>query len=156
MSKNDPSTKLAKINAAIERWQRRQTRAGNALAKLYRQKKRLEAAATAPPKPKRPAKPKLEFAFKHGLAEPIIGRGKPEPAPTPADDSDALDVRSQPWAKPNAADEAAKAKLIADRAERKKQKAAGQAAARKAKAKGDTRRMPLSGKAALDYINKDA
>jgi hypothetical protein len=54
----------------------------------------------------------------------------------------------------NPADEAAKAEIIAAQAEHKKRKAVSSTAKRKAAAKGETRKMPLSGKAALAYIEK--
>jgi len=50
------------------------------------------------------------------------------------------------------ADAEAKAKIEADNAERKKAKALGRIATMKAKKSGDTKRMPLSGRAALDMI----
>lgn len=51
-------------------------------------------------------------------------------------------------------DKAAAEKLKAEIAEQKALKARGRAAARNARARGDTKRMPLQGKAALDYINR--
>jgi hypothetical protein len=53
---------------------------------------------------------------------------------------------------PNAADEAAKAQIIAEQEGAKKQKAAARIAKMKAKQSGEASKMPLTGKAALAAI----
>ena len=54
---------------------------------------------------------------------------------------------------PNAADEAAKAQIIAEQEAPKKQKAAARIAKMKAEQTGETTKMPLTGKAALAAIS---
>jgi hypothetical protein len=56
------------------------------------------------------------------------------------------------WFEANPEDDAARAALAQQVAEHKKQKAQGRAAKRNAIARGDTKKMPLSGKAALEFI----
>jgi hypothetical protein len=71
--------------------------------------------------------------------------------PAPKDD---LSVPTFLQRAKNPADEVAKAEILAAQAEHKKRKAVSRTAKRKAAAKGETRKMPLSGKAALAYIEK--
>jgi hypothetical protein len=68
----------------------------------------------------------------------------------PVEPKDDLSVPTFLQRAKNPADEAAKAEILAAEAEHKKRKAVS----RKAAAKGETRKMPLSGKAALAYIEK--
>lgn len=74
---------------------------------------------------------------------------------TPAADLEiptAFDRRAKPLAETLDVDEVAKAMIRQEQADLKKRKAAGRAARRKAKLAGELRRMPLTGKAALDAI----
>jgi hypothetical protein len=161
------AAKLAHNAEAIKRWERKATRAMNALAKLRKQRTRLErqgwaevSAALAPPaKPAAlPApvmlrEPTLSEATDATVSAMLQGASFEEATaskPTPADDK--LDIpgflRRGRSPEDQAAIDAAKAEK-ADRAKRKRQ---GQDAARKARRSGATRRMPLTGRAALDAI----
>jgi nucleoid-associated protein YgaU len=143
--------KLERVELALTRWHTRLTRASNTIRKLERQRRRLVTRRAAPAKLPAPAKP---------VPTPMV------PA-VPADD---LDIRNQGWldrkgnvtqAAENelkavkaskAADEKAKAEILAAQADRQKQKKAASKAKSKAKLAGDLRKMPLQGKEALAAI----
>jgi hypothetical protein len=72
----------------------------------------------------------------------------------PVEPKDDLSVPTFLQRAKNPADEVAKAEILAAMAERKKRKAVSSTTKRKAAAKGETRKMPLSGEAALAYIEK--
>jgi hypothetical protein len=135
---------LDQIDAAINRVEARLFRAALALQKLRRQ--RVQKLRRKPP----PAKTSVVTA---SPAETLVVTASSD-LTIPA----ALDRRSQ------ATKDADRARLMdlnaaetikAELAERKKRKAAGQAARRKAKLSGETRQMPLTGKAALAAIRED-
>ncbi len=116
---------LSEIEAAINRWEARLFRAATALMKLRQQRKRYPRSADASVKVKSPL-----IALPDLSVPTFLQRAK------------------------NPADEVAKAEILAAMAERKKRKAVSSTTKRKAAAKGETRKMPLSGKAALAYIEK--
>jgi ribosomal 50S subunit-associated protein YjgA (DUF615 family) len=131
---------LEYVEASIARWQTRLRRAVRAVEKLEKQRKRLVKAQTdlaiAPATATRP-KPKPE-----PLAVTIM-RELAEPAP-------ALDTAIPSFLR-RAPDPVA-AQLKAGIAETKRLKAKGRIAKMKAKQSGETKRMPLTGKAALEAI----
>lgn len=131
--------KLDHVTAAITRWQSRLRRAANMLAKLEKQRKRIEKAAANPPKPK-PRAPSLAETVTREIAEP------PKPAPVAEIDTSipAFLQRKKP-------DPVAE-QIAAEQKDLKRRKAQGRIATMKAKKSGETRKMPLTGKAALAAI----
>ena len=121
--------KIEQNAAALKRWRTRLKRAMTMIDKLERQRKRSEA----PPKP-RPAK------------AVII---PPPPAAAPVRPPE-VDTAIPPFLK-RKPDPVAE-QIKADQIETKKRKAQGRKAAADAKRRGDTRKMPLTGKAALAAI----
>jgi hypothetical protein len=123
------------IDASISRWQSRLRRAVNAIERLQKQRKRVVKAAARPAKvppvaaiaPATPASPP-DLAVAHPLDTAIpafLQRKKLEPAA---------------------------AAIVAEQAETKRLKARGRIAKMKAKSSGETKRMPLTGRAALEAI----
>ena len=118
------------VDEAIRRWQRRLTRAANALAKLERQRRRLGKLATSKPDSKpvavhKPVDPVIEHVADQLGIPPFLQRAQPSPQA-----------------------EAIKAEI----AEKKKAKAKARIEKLKAKQRGDLKKMPLTGKAALEAI----
>jgi hypothetical protein len=138
---------LEKIREARLRWQSRLTRAVNAIKKLDAKEKRLIKKA-AQPKRERSVSPTPQ------VSAPVTAPAPSKLDPLIVATSDALDIpaifRRAPLSD---ADKAAADAIKTERAELKKRKAAGQAAKRKAKLSGETRQMPLTGKAALEKIS---
>lgn len=150
--RDDITTDIEKINASIERWQRRLARAVTAIKKLDARRKRLvrkRLTATLPTAPIEDAVIVTVPAASETAATVAKSIEATPAAPAdPVGDLPAfLDRR-----KKTPADEAAAAQILADRAEHKRQKALGQKARRKAQARGELRRMPLEGRAALAAI----
>jgi hypothetical protein len=136
MSKRN--TTLEQVEASITRWQSRLRRAANALAKLEKQRKRLAAKVSAP----KLAKP--------SLAETIMQETIAPPKPVGEIDTSipAFLQRKKP-------DPVAE-QIVAEQKDLKRRKAQGRIATMKAKKSGETRKMPLTGKAALAAIRGDA
>jgi hypothetical protein len=90
-------------------------------------------------------------------APPKADRGATAPPPpssaTTTTTDDGLDIPAPFRRVPNAADDAARAEIAAQQAGRKTAKARGRIAKLKADQSGERRKMPLSGKDALDLIN---
>ena len=126
-------TTLDDINGKIERWQRRLRRAATAIAKLEGRRKRL-----------------LKKAMTATEAVTIQRQQLAPPIKRLEDDASIPAFLARKIA--SAADDSAKAAIIASRDERKRLKDAGAKARRKAERAGDTKRMPLQGKAALAAI----
>lgn len=136
---------LESVNFHLKRLHSQLKRTVNAIDKYDRLRRRMVTGKVkvAPPPA---AKVKLDFET-------------PAPFPVPLDDTipAILDRRSQATKDAdrgrlldlNAAEE-----IKAKQAVLKKQKAAGRIAKMKATQSGKTRRMPLQGKAALDFINQ--
>lgn len=131
-------TKINKIEqneAAIKRWRSRLKRAMTMLDKLEKQRKRLAKAQARPP-----GAPSYAETIMREIVEPA-----PAPAPSPPDRLEIPGfLRRQP--------DPATAQLVAEQEETKRLKARGRIATLKAKKSGETRRMPLTGKAALAAI----
>ena len=119
------------VDEAIRRWQRRLTRAANALAKLERQRRRLGKPASKPDsKPvavHKPVDPLIEHVADQLGIPPFLQRSQPSPQA-----------------------EAIKAEIAAKK--KAKAKAKARIETMKAKQRGDLKRMPLTGKAALEAI----
>jgi hypothetical protein len=122
---------IEQVEASIARWQSRLRRAVNAIERLQKQRKRMAAAKPKPaPKPAPAPMPPHE----------------PEPMPSP------VDIGIPDFLQRGVAAQKAVDEIIAEQAEHKRRKSAGRIARMKAKQSGETKRMPLTGKAALDAI----
>jgi hypothetical protein len=126
---------LEKIDLSLERWHRRLTRAINAIDLLRKTRKRILRP--------RPLPPEAREDFNDPLPQ--------APQPAPADLEIPVYLR-RPKSADNEADKQAVAEIIQENDEKKRVKAAASKATRKAAARGELRRMPLQGKAALDFI----
>jgi hypothetical protein len=128
------TTKLEQNEAATKRWRTRLKRAMTMLDKLERQRKRLEKAAAG--RASLPAYPTVHSEATLGTlpppVEPPIDTGIPA----------FLQRKLDPVAEQIATEQQAT----------KTAKARGRIAKMKAKQSGETRRMPLTGKAALQAI----
>jgi hypothetical protein len=126
---------IEQIDASLARWQTRLKRAVNAIEKLGKQRKRVVSAASRPPK-----------------VRPVATDSPPPaaspPAPLPAQP---LDTGIPAFLQRRKLDPVAE-QIMADQAETKRLKARGRIAKMKAKQSGETKRMPLTGKAALAAI----
>jgi hypothetical protein len=123
------------IDESLARWKTRLKRAVTTIDKLEKQKKRLMK--------------KSPMAIAETLAEPVLVNPKtelPKAEPAPADLGipDFLRRQSQP-------DPVAE-QIREEQAATKKAKARGRIEKMKAKKAGELKKMPLSGKAALDHI----
>jgi hypothetical protein len=143
---------IESIDASLARWKTRLKRAVNMIDKLEKQRKRLVKAAG---RVSVPAYPTVDSEATLGALPP-----KPEPLavtimremaapvePAKPDDGgipDFLRRKSDP-------DQVAE-QIRQEQAETKRRKAVGRIATMKAKKAGETRKMPLSGKAALAAI----
>jgi hypothetical protein len=140
--------KLEHNAAAIKRWRSRLKRAMSMLDKLERQRRRLETKARddlaiAPPGSKRP-EPKsvtVSLPARHLHAAPA-------PAAVPAPVADDLVIPTFLKRTPDPVAE----QIRTEQAEAKQAKTRGRIEKMKAKARGDLKRMPLTGKAALEAI----
>jgi len=139
---------LEHVRAARQRWQTRLTRAVNAIRKLDATERRLLKKAAEPKPIAVPAPAAVAVETDH-MSERQFERFVEAP-PKPAEVGDIPTFLKR--APLSDADKAAAEAIKAAAAERAKKKKAGQAAARKAKLSGETRRMPLTGKAAIDAI----
>ena len=131
---------LEKVTANFSRWQSRLRRAANMVAKLEGQRKRLEKAAS---------KPKAAPPISEAVAAP------PPVAPPVAVPAGEIDTTIPAFLQRKKLEPAA-AQIVAEQAEQKRLKAAGRAARKKAEKAGETKRMPLTGRAALAAIRGDA
>lgn len=140
--------KLERNAAAIKRWRTRLKRAMTMLDKLEKQRKRLEAKSKVVEQPPLAPPPRLvdtpetvmHQLAKEAKADPVIMR-------VMADDDLAIPTFLQRKKLDPAAEQ-----IKSEQAETKKKKAQGRIAKLKAKQSGATKRMPLSGKAALEAI----
>ena len=142
MSSTDRIIEIEKIMASIKRWKSRLKRAMTAIEKLDRKLRRLEA---------KPVAPKVDLKVKQ--PEPMhhdafVPRG--DLAAT-ADVGDMPDFLKRGMA----ADKAAADQIRAEQEALKKAKGKGRIEKMKAKARGDLKKMPLTGKAALAAIHGD-
>jgi len=132
---------LEHIDYSISRWKTRLKRAMTAIDKLEKQRKRILKAqadlAVAPP---------LAKAVERGLQAGVQPLPPAPRAPVPPKTDD--DIPSFLRRSPDPVAEAIKV----EQAETKRLKAQGRIAKMKAKQSGETKRMPLTGKAALAAI----
>lgn len=135
MAKRNTKT-IEQIDAALARWQTRLKRAVSTIERLTKQRKRAVKASAAP-KPEARQEP-LALTVMRSLTEPA-------PTPPPADTGIPAFLK-------RSSDNAVADQIKAEQAETKKRKAAGRIAKMKAKQSGETRRMPLTGRAALAAI----
>jgi len=148
---------IEECDAAIKRWRTKFRIAVNRLDDLERIKKRLVARHAKEAAEARAAAAEQEAAqhvtmIAIAAPEPVTAPANPEPVTAPGGGDDIPGFLRRGVAAQKAVDKVIADQIIADEAERKKTKAAGQAAKRKAKARGDLKKMPLTGKAALDAI----
>jgi hypothetical protein len=147
-----PVNKLDHVNAAIKRWQSRLQRAMKMLAKLEKQRKRIEK-----PRPRVYAeivdvtfRPRAHAAIGDPMTlGPAIQEAIKDQGITGA--GSAIDT-SIPAFLQRKSDSVVAEQIKADQEETKRKKARGKAETRKAKKAGDLKRMPLTGKAALEHI----
>jgi hypothetical protein len=132
---------VEQIDAHLARWQTKLKRAVNTLERLQRMRKRLMKKvpdlAVAPPGATRP-KPKPPEPMAVTYMRSLVEQAAPP-----------IDTSIPDFLK---RDDAVAEQLRAEQAETKKKKAQGRIAKMKAKQSGETRKMPLTGRAALDAI----
>jgi hypothetical protein len=134
------------------------------IEKLEKQRKRIEKAAAAnftamvqsrrsPPRPAAIREAAHDQRIGKLITETIADQGlspkperKPEPAPVAAIDTSIPDFLQRKKLDPVAE------QILQEQQDLKRRKSAGRIAKMKAKAKGDLKKMPLTGKAALDAI----
>jgi hypothetical protein len=141
---------LEHIDFSIGRWKTRLRRAMTAIDKLEKQRKRLvKAQASAPDLAIAPPLAKAILPVPV-LLEKLDQLAPPKPAEwsaaNPIEDDIPAFLRRQTSASPVAE------QIKAEIEEKKKLKARGRIATMKAKQSGETRKMPLTGKAALQAI----
>ena len=155
--------KLQETQDALDRWLPRLLRAANAVSRFnkranyYRKLLADDAARDVKRLRQKPDETTTAMQKLTGVVE------KPDVTDIPWSEmvgndlrkDDPLDIRSQPWnQQPNAADEKAKAEILAGQTAKAKVKAKASGEKSRAKRRGELRKMPLSGKAALEHINK--
>jgi len=147
MSKRkDLTTRLEENEAAFRRWQSRLTRAANKLRKLDQEHRRLLREMKRPLPADKPDRVRQEDV-----------QAAPQPvnvdAPKLHEDLSIPEFLRRGLAAQVAVDdEVAKARIRAEIDDKKKRKTAGRIAKLKAQQSGETRKMPLAGKAALAKI----
>jgi hypothetical protein len=132
------------VSAAISRWQTRLRRAVTMIEKLEKQRKRIEKAAARKPLP-------VRFEPKPALSEIEIAAlcGGERAAARLAE----IDTSIPAFLERKALDPVAE-QIKAEQEATKRAKARGRIERMKAKQRGDLKKMPLTGRAALDAINK--
>lgn len=154
--------KLQRVETSLVRWHRRLSRAANAIKKLDAQRRRLLVKKAEPVKALPAPKPAaIERPRGHALLSdpktlgPAIRESIQDqkllspPATAGSEDIPAFLRRSSP------VDAVAQA-MLDEQADLKKRKARGRIAKLKATQSGETRKMPLTGKAALAAIRGEA
>jgi len=157
---------LQRLDQAIERCQRRINRNHNLMLRLQSQRKRVlkrdrlitqsRTAMIAKENEKRKRASQVETdhmseAQFHQFVETAVQAEVAEANGRINDDP--LDVRNAPWnQRANTADEKAKADIIAGQQAKAKVKAKASSEKSRAKKRGELRKMPLEGKAALAAI----
>jgi hypothetical protein len=134
--------KLDHNAAAIKRWRSRLKRAMTAIDKLEKQRKRLEAKPQVP----------LELPGAARVAPEKLVPHRPAAHPVEVSTSDVADDLAIPSFLQRKKLDPVAAEIVAEQAAIKKQKAQGRIAKMKAKQSGETKKMPLTGKAALEAI----
>jgi hypothetical protein len=155
---------LEQIDAAIKRDTSRMTRIANRLAKWHRMRQRKLVEMAKPARrladeviqdvaaQVKPLKQAMAAAGVVAIPADKIGQAVAIPVEHAFVTDDPLDVRDQPWSRRNEADETAKAEIIATQAATKKVKTKASSEKSRAKQRGELRKMPLQGKAAVDFI----
>lgn len=160
--------KLQRVEASLVRWHRRLSRAANAIRKLDAQRRRLLVKKAEPVKALSAPKPlAIERPRGHALLSdpktlgPAIQESIQDQKPKV---SDVTDIS---WSEMTGADlrdgdipgflrrkplDAVAQALVDEQVDLKKRKARGRIAKLKATQAGETRKMPLTGKAALAHI----
>jgi hypothetical protein len=141
---------IEQIETSLTRWKTRLRRAMTMIDKLEKQRKRLVKATTV--RASVPAHPTVDSETTLGALPPPVEvcdppgttQLKPVPAIVEVDTSIPSFLRRTP-------DPVAE-QIKAEQAETKRKKAAGRIATMKAKKAGETRKMPLTGRAALAAI----
>ena len=162
---------LDHVEASIKRWNSRLRRSVTAIEKLEKRRKRLlhkaaEAAGRPKPVPAPKPAPAPEAAPAPALAASVTTLGDSLAFLEQQRDAGIPEFLRRGIAAQKAVDEVilsdvmkrdaeAAAAVAAEAAELKKRKTAGRIAKMKAKQSGETRKMPLSGKAALAAIRGD-
>lgn len=140
------------VDIAIKRWETKLTRAMRQLSKLRLQRMRLKKRAEQPKVTVRAsvsAHPTVDSETTLGALPP------PEAKPTPMIDGIPEFLQRTPQAEAvKAVLDEGTALLKAEIEDTKKRKTKGRIEKMKAKARGDLKKMPLSGKAALDFIDQ--
>jgi hypothetical protein len=151
------STDIDNVNASIRRWQTRLTRAVNTINRLTAKRTRLERKRNALPVGEVVATVTVPAASPAAVAvaKSVVAEAAPGKAVTPAPKDDG-DIPAFLRRQKLPADEAAAAQIRAEQAELKKRKTAGRKAKKDAAKRGELRRMPLEGRAALAAIRGEA
>jgi hypothetical protein len=143
------------VDAKLKRWKTRFARAVTEIAKLERQRKRLLAKPT--PRAPRPWA-HADLADLPATLGPAIREAAQE-APKAAEpvrslqEADKLHIPAfLARGKIDSGDQETISQIKTEQAETKKAKARGRIEKMKAVKRGDTKKMPLTGKAALDHI----
>jgi hypothetical protein len=131
---------LDSVDASLAKWKTRLKRAMTMIGKLERQRKRL--ANPRPSGQRYPIVMKIMRSADATLVEVV--KDKP---PVKSDDLDLPPFLDRSKLEP------ASVEIAREQAETKKRKAKGRIEKLKAKQRGDLKKMPLSGKAALDHID---
>ena len=139
--------------AALNTLERTKRQRDKCIAKLVRLEAKLKTTARQVSRLERAAaKPDT------ATPQPVPQSAAPVPVPAPGPIAPSVDAAGIPDFLRRAAkasdakDKEAAAAIKAEQAERKKQRATVQAENRKAKQRGDTKRMPLTGREALNYL----
>ena len=149
---------IAALDVSIKRWKTRLKRSVTMIDKLEQKRKRMQGRAITetgvefniPLKGiKKPAKLAVMFEPAKLVDDPVVKEMKANLEAALLAQNPDLGIPNFLKRKP---DTVAAEEIKAEQAETKKAKAAGRIAKMKAKKAGDLKKMPLSGKAALDYI----
>lgn len=141
---NTPQSKLQRTKQALDRWLPRLTRAANMVAELSRRQRYYEKLIAQPaPVVVKPVKVETKLTTDVPMLSALL---------PPVGD---LDIPAQ-FRRPvvNKADEAAKQEIIAAQQAKAKTKTRSRIEKLKAKKAGQTKAMPLTGKAALAAIRE--
>jgi len=150
---------LEHVEASIARWKTRLKRAMTTLDKLEKQKKRIAKAAASPPR-KLPEAVADQIAGYHpdqSDAERIkrgalVDKPAENSAPVAPPQKQLDDLGIPDFLRRQSNPDPVAEQIREEQAETKRRKAVGRIAKMKAKKSGETKKMPLSGKAALDAI----
>jgi hypothetical protein len=140
--------KLQRVEASLVRWHRRLSRAATAIKKLDAQRRRLLVKRAEPVKALPAPKP-LAIEAPKPVALPALKTPPTVELTAGSEDIPAFLRRSSPV-------DAVAQGMLDEQADLKKRKARGRIAKLKATQAGETKKMPLTGKAALAAIRGEA